>query len=151
MTEPKYHFAVGLPNLGGNGCGQCGRKGQKDNIRIWASLWQAVCGKSPHPGWIVQNGYFQHCGNIVGPTGIAAGDGFQDGGVSLLDVRFSDDIRVCSLNRLKRLVGYWRCSWVPSDKLVLFPMLGNEKFQRCRANIQQSAMSRAVTFLEGNR
>lgn len=30
----------------------------------------------------------------MGPTGIAAGDGFQDGEVSLLDVRFSHDILV---------------------------------------------------------
>lgn len=93
--------------------------------------------------------YFQHCRNIVGPTGIAAGDGFQDGGVSLLDVRFSDDILVFAksfeeIGRvLEMLAGALRqVGFVPN---------AGKKIQRCRANIQQSPMSRAVTFLEGNR
>lgn len=146
---PKYHFAVGLPNLGGNGCGQCGKKGRKHGTRIWASLLQAVCnhgGEASHPGWVVQNKYFQHCGNIVGPTGIEAGDGSKTEGFLYWMFDFLT-ISLCSQNRLKRSVGYWRCWWVPSDKLVLFPMLGKEIFKRCRANTQQSAMSRAVAFL----
>ena len=101
---PKYHFAVGLPNLVDSVAGRDGNTISEIGYHFGKQSVTTVL------VWIVQNLYFQHCGNIMGPTGIAAGDGFQDGGVSLLDVRFCEDTLVVAksfeeIGRVLEMVG----------------------------------------------